>query len=82
MYGFGLYFGNDIAVDPMLTLFANLSSLTDVNQRSTPEGAKVNGSQNCAEQRYFAMLSMTGSAGSTPILLPMFLQTYTILREN
>ncbi len=26
------------------------------NQRSTPEGAKVNGSHNHAEQRYFALL--------------------------
>ena len=51
----------------MLTLFANLSFLTYVNQRSTPEGGKVNGSQNHAKQRCFALLNMTGSAESTAI---------------
>ena len=56
----------------MLTLFANLSSLTDVNRRSTPVGAKVNGSQNRVKKRYFALFSMTGSAGSTAISLPIF----------
>ena len=53
----------------MLILFANLSFLTYVNQRSTPEGAKVNGSQNHVEQRCFTLLSMTGSAESTAISL-------------
>ena len=31
------------------------------NQRSTPVGAKVNGSHNHAEQRCFALLSMTNN---------------------
>ena len=42
-----------------------------------PEGAKVNNgceeSQNRVKKRYFATLSMTGSAGSTAILLPFLL---------
>ena len=56
----------------MLTLFANLSSWTDVNQRSTPEGAKVNGSHSHAEQRYFALLSMTGVAGVNFYIIALF----------
>ena len=30
--------------------------MSAANQRSTPEGAKVNGSHNHTEQRYFALL--------------------------
>ena len=30
--------------------------MSEANQRSTPEGAKVNGSHEHAEQRYFALL--------------------------
>ena len=46
--------------------------MSAANQRSTPVWAKVNGSQNRAEQRYFALLSMTGTDGSTAISLPKF----------
>ena len=43
-----------------------------MNQRSTPEGAKVNGSYNRAVHGYFATLSMTKQAGSTAILSPFY----------
>ena len=59
------------------------------NQRSTPVGAKVNGSQNRVKKRYFATLSMTGSAGSTAISLLMsnktlmtYLETFCLEIKN
>ena len=58
------------------------SELTDVNRRSTPVGAKVNGSQNRVKKRYFATLSMTGSAGSTAILLSILLLYAKIMSKT
>ena len=59
--------------------FDERSELTDVNRRSTPAGAKVNGSQNRVKKRYFATLSMTGSAGSTAISLPKIFSYRSLL---
>ena len=40
----------------LIVAFDERSELTDVNRRSAPAGAKVNGSHNHAEQRHFALL--------------------------
>ena len=40
----------------LIVAFDERSELTDVNRRSTPAGAKVNGYYNHVKQRYFALL--------------------------
>ena len=61
---------NENEIHSKFLLSEKMFSMSVANQRSTPVGAKVNGSQNRVKKRYFATLSMTGSAGSTAISLP------------
>ena len=44
-----------------------------MNQRSTPEGAKVNGSQNWVKERCFALLSMTNNVWVNCYIISFYL---------